>query len=446
VTCVGGQTANNLTPSLAEHGASIIGTRSEDVDRAEDRMKFSQLLDSLGIKQPAWKNFTKLSEAREFADSVGYPVLVRPSYVLSGAAMKVVWEEKQLEQFLTDATNISPDHPVVISKFLQDASEVEVDAVAGFNEVIIGSVVEHIDNAGIHSGDAMMCIPPWRLNREIVENIVDYSNRIGKALKVKGPFNIQYLVKNNEVSVIEANVRASRSMPFVSKFTGINLIKLAARAMVGVGSMPTVAKDAWLKTSGFGIKVPQFSFMQLEGADIVLSVEMQSTGEVACFGNSFYDALSKGYIAAGYSLPPSGSALITVGGQKNKEKLLPLITSLVDMGYNILATEHTAEFIVNNKFKNVEMVHKVSEPDRKPNILDLLFDGKIKFIVNIPSTSTLERYVGMLYDEYQIRRKAVEMGVPVLTTVESAYSFVRTLEWLKRNTPTVASLKSYTRL
>ena len=446
VTCVGGQTANNLTPSLAEHGASIIGTRSEDVDRAEDRMKFGQLLDSLGIKQPAWKNFTKLSEAREFADSVGYPVLVRPSYVLSGAAMKVVWEEKQLEQFLTDATNISPNHPVVISKFLQDASEVEVDAVAGFNEVIIGSVIEHIDNAGIHSGDAMMCIPPWRLNREIVENIVDYSNRIGKALKVKGPFNIQYLVKNNEVSVIEANVRASRSMPFVSKFTGINLIKLAARAMVGVGSMPPVAKDAWLKTSGFGIKVPQFSFMQLEGADIVLSVEMQSTGEVACFGNSFYDALSKGYIAAGYSLPPSGSALITVGGQKNKEKLLPLITSLVDMGYNILATEHTAEFIVNNKFKNVEMVHKVSEPHRKPNILDLLFDGKIKFIVNIPSTSTLERYVGMLYDEYQIRRKAVEMGVPVLTTVESAYSFVRTLEWLKRNTPTVASLKSYTRL
>ena len=442
ITCVGGQIANNLTPHLSKHGIKIIGTSSEDVDRAEDREKFGQLLDSLNIRQPAWKKFTELREAKEFADIVGYPVLVRPSYVLSGAAMKVVWGEQQLEQFLADATNISPDHPIVISKFLQEASEVEVDAVADGNEVILGSLIEHIDNAGIHSGDAMMCIPPWRLDRKTIETVIDYTTRIGKALKIKGPFNIQYLVKDDEVSVIEANVRASRSMPFVSKFVGMNLIDLAARAMTG-HQLPKHTKDLWLKATGFGIKVPQFSFMQLEGADIVLSVEMQSTGEVACFGESFYDALSKAYLAAGYSLPLSGSALITIGGQKNKEKLLPIISLISAMGYNIMATEHTAEFIENNKFKNVQQVYKISEPDRKPNISDLLFERQISFIINIPSTSTIERYVGMLYDEYQIRRKAVELGIPVLTTIESASSFTKTLEWLKTHSPTLAPLKPY---
>ncbi|MFL6419504.1 MAG: ATP-grasp domain-containing protein, partial [Nitrososphaeraceae archaeon] len=340
------------------------------------------------------------------------------------------------------ATSVSPDHPIVISKFLQDASEVEVDAVADGNDVILGSIIEHIDNAGIHSGDAIMCIPPWRLDRKTIETIIDYTTRIGKALGIKGPFNIQYLVKDDEVSVIEANVRASRSMPFVSKFAGINLIELAARAMTG-HELPKDVKDLWLTAKGFGIKVPQFSFMQLEGADIVLSVEMQSTGEVACFGESFYDALSKGYLAAGYSLPLSGSALITIGGQKNKEKLLPLISLISTMGYNIMATEHTAEFIENNKFKDVQRVYKISEPDRKPNISNLLFERKINFIVNIPSTSTIEKYVGMLYDEYQIRRKAVELGIPVLTTIESASSFIKTLEWLKTHSPTVASLKPY---
>src|SRR5687767_15038630 len=228
VTCVGGQTANNLTPKLAKCGIKIVGTSSENVDRAEDRAKFGQLLDLLKIKQPAWRKFTSLAEAKEFADTVGYPVLVRPSYVLSGAAMKVVWGEQQLEGFLTDATNISPDHPVVISKFLQDAAEVEVDAVSDSNEVIIGSIIEHVDNAGVHSGDAIMSIPPWRLDRKTIDTITDYSVRIGKALNVKGPFNIQYLIKDEEVLVIEANVRASRSMPFVSKFVGYNIINLAA--------------------------------------------------------------------------------------------------------------------------------------------------------------------------------------------------------------------------
>ena len=445
VTCVGGQVANNLTPKLAKSGVKIIGTSNEDVDKAEDRSKFSNLLDQLHIKQPAWQKFINLDDAKTFSKSVGYPVLVRPSYVLSGAAMKVVWDERQLKQYLTEASNVSPEYPVVISKFMLDALEVEVDAVSDGSKIVTGSIIEHIETAGIHSGDAMMVIPTWRLTRKIMETITDYSSKIAKALKIKGPFNMQYIVKDENVYVIECNVRASRSMPFVSKFVGLNLIALAARVMTGK-SIPKEAEDAWLKTTGFGVKVPQFSFMQLEGADIVLGVEMQSTGEVACFGNTFYDALSKALIAAGYALPTKGSALITVGGTDMKSKVLPMISILKSMGFNLLATEHTADFLIENGFTDTNVVYKISEPDRNPNIINLLYDREIDFIVNIPNTSTLEKYVGMLYDEYQIRRKAVEMGLPVLTTLESANSFVKTLEWLRNNEPAISSLKGYMRL
>jgi carbamoyl-phosphate synthase large subunit len=445
VTCVGGQVANNLTPKLAKSGVKIIGTSNEDVDKAEDRSKFSNLLDQLKIKQPAWQKFMNLDDAKTFSRSVGYPVLVRPSYVLSGAAMKVVWDEKQLKQYLTEASNVSPEYPVVISKFMLDALEVEVDAVSDGSKVVIGSIIEHIETAGIHSGDAMMVIPTWRLTRKIMETITDYSSKIAKALKIKGPFNMQCIVKDENVYVIECNVRASRSMPFVSKFVGLNLIALAARVMTGK-SIPKEAEDAWLKTTGFGVKVPQFSFMQLEGADIVLGVEMQSTGEVACFGNTFYDALSKALIAAGYALPTKGSALVTVGGTDMKSKVLPMISILKSMGFNLLATEHTADFLIENGFTDTNVVYKISEPDRSPNIKNLLFDREIDFIVNIPNTSTLEKYVGMLYDEYQIRRKAVEMGLPVLTTLESANSFVKTLEWLRNNEPAISVLRSYMHL
>lgn len=445
ITCVGGQTANNLTQSLAKNGAKIIGTASYDVDRAEDREKFSKLLDSLKISQPPWKKFTNLNEAKTFSESVQYPVLVRPSYVLSGAAMKVVWDDKQLEKFIENATIVSPDHPIVISKFFQDASEVEVDGVGSKDKIIIGSVIEHIDNAGIHSGDAMMCIPPWRLTRNIMDTIADYSNKIVRALNVLGPFNIQFLVKNEEVLVIEANIRASRSMPFVSKYVGINLIDLAAKAMLNK-PLPNFNQELWLKSSGFAIKVPQFSFMQLEGADIVLGVEMQSTGEVACFGTSFYDALSKSYIAAGYSLPKKGTSLITIGGQKNKEKLLPVISLMTSMDYKIMATEHTADFLEINGIKEIQRVYKINEPERKPNIIDLLYQHKIDFIINIPSTATKEKYLDMLNDEYYIRRKAVEMGIPVMTTFEASSSFIKTLQWLQTNTPTIEPLKKYLKL
>ena len=441
VTSVGGQTANNLTPKLAENGINLIGTSAEDVDRAENRSKFSAILDKLHIKQPLWQAFTSITDAKNFALDVGYPVLVRPSYVLSGAAMKVVWSQEELKEFTTNAVVVSPDHPVVISKFMLNSLEVDVDGVSDGDNVIIGAIVEHIDSAGVHSGDAMMCIPPWRLSNKIIENITDSTIRIAKEFSIKGPFNLQFLIHNDQEYVIELNIRASRSMPFVSKLVRTNLISLASKAALGK-SLPQISPRQWQNIPIHGIKVPQFSFMQLDGADIVLGVEMQSTGEAACFGNSFYDALSKALTSVGYNLPNSGAALITIGGAENKEKLLPTIALLKKLGFKLMATEHTAEFL-EEKLGNVEIVYKISEPDRKPNIADLLHERKIDFIVNIPSTSTLEKYVGMLYDEYQIRRKSLELGIPVLTTPELSESFSKTLEWLKTNETTKDPLQPY---
>jgi carbamoyl-phosphate synthase large subunit len=442
VTAVGGQTANNLTPKLAQNGIKIVGTSFEDIDRAENRSKFSQVLDELHIRQPLWQTFSKLADAKKFANTVGFPVLVRPSYVLSGAAMKVVWSQTQLKKYLEEATNVSPDYPVVITKFMLNSLEAEVDGVCDGKNTVIGAVIEHIESAGVHSGDAMMCIPPWRLSNKVIETITDYTTKIATAFSIKGPFNLQFLINSDQVYVIELNIRASRSMPFVSKFVKLNLINLAARAVLGK-ALPKIPKDRWRKIHSYGIKVPQFSFMQLDGADIILGVEMQSTGEAACFGDSFYDALSKGLISVGYSLPKQGNALITVGGAENKEKLLQTALLLKNLGYKILATEHTAEFLSDKRIGNVEVVYKISEPRRKPNIADLLYERKINFIVNVPSTATLEKYVGMLYDEYQIRRKAVELGIPVLTTTELADSFVKTLEWLLHNETTKKPLESY---
>ena len=441
ITCVGGQTANNLTPGLAAHGINIMGTSAHDVDRAENRSKFSAELDKLHIQQPRWQAFTNLNEAKSFAQEVEFPVIVRPSYVLSGAAMKVVWSQEQLKKYVQDATDVSPDHPVVISKFMLNSLEVDVDGVSNGKQVVIGAIVEHIDSAGVHSGDAMMCIPPWRLSNKIIEIINDYTKKIALTFNVKGPFNLQFLINDDHVYVIELNIRASRSMPFVSKLVKTNLISLAAKAILDK-PLPKIPENKWQRIHNYGIKVPQFSFMQLDGADIALGVEMQSTGEAACFGTSFYDALSKGLISVGYTLPKSGTALVTVGGAQNKEKLVSTIAKLKQLGFEILGTEHTAEFF-KEKIGEVKIVHKISEPERKPNIADLLYERKIDFIINIPSTSTLEKYVGMLDDEYQIRRKSLELGIPVLTTIELADSFVKTLDWLKENKPTLEPIEPY---
>ena len=441
ITCVGGQTANNLTPGLAQRGINIMGTSAIDVDRAEDRSKFSAELDKLHIQQPKWQAFSNLTEARTFAQDVGFPVIVRPSYVLSGAAMKVVWSQDELKTYVKEATDVSPDHPVVISKFMLDSLEVDVDGISNGKQVVIGAIVEHIDSAGVHSGDAMMCIPPWRLNNKIIETINDYTKKIALTFNVKGPFNLQFLINNDHVYVIELNIRASRSMPFVSKLVKTNLIALASKVILDK-PLPHVPENKWQKIHNYGIKVPQFSFMQLDGADIALGVEMQSTGEAACFGNSFYDALSKGLTSVGYNLPDKGTALVTAGGTQNKEKLLPSIAKLQQLGFKILATEHTAEFF-EEKVGDIEIVHKISEPERKPNISDLLYEKKIDFIINIPSTLSLEKYVGMLDDEYQIRRKSLELGIPVLTTIELADSFVKTLEWLQNNETTKDPIEPY---
>jgi len=441
ITCVGGQTANNLTPGLAQHGVNILGTSAHDVDRAEDRSKFSAELDKLHIQQPLWQAFSNFSEAKTFAQEVEFPVIVRPSYVLSGAAMKVVWSQDELKTYVKNATDVSPDHPVVISKFMLNSLEVDVDGISNGKEVVIGAIVEHIDSAGVHSGDAMMVIPPWRLSNKIIETINEYTKKIALTFNIRGPFNLQFLVHDDHVYVIELNIRASRSMPFVSKLVKLNLISLASKAILNK-PLPKIPENKWQKITNYGIKVPQFSFMQLEGADITLGVEMQSTGEAACFGNSFYDALSKGLTSVGYNLPSKGSALVTVGGSQNKKKLVSSIAKLKNLGFKILATEHTAEFF-EEKVGQIEIVHKISEPERKPNISDLLYERKIDFIINIPSTSTLEKYVGMLDDEYQIRRKSLELGIPVLTTIELADSFVKTLEWLKNNHTTREPIEPY---
>jgi carbamoyl-phosphate synthase large subunit len=277
-----------------------------------------------------------------------------------------------------------------------------------------------------------MCIPPQALSASGRAVIASYVNCIAKVLNIKGPFNIQFVVKNGRVYVIECNLRASRSMPFVSKLVGVNLMEIAASAILGNSIKPFVQQ--YRDLSRVGVKVPQFSFMQLEGADPHLGVEMQSTGEVACFGESFYDALIKAFVAAGYRLPkPDGNILITVGGPILKKRVLPLVEDLQKLGFNIFATEHTADFLIRNGFQGITVLHKIGEPNRKPNLQDYLVQGRLDLIINIPSTTVFEKYAKMLEDEYLIRRKAVELGVPVLTTFETARVFVQGLAWIKTN-------------
>jgi carbamoyl-phosphate synthase large subunit len=435
VTCVGGQIPNNLAPKLAQLGAAILGTSPANVDRAEDRSKFSKLLDELGIPQPAWRAFTSIEDAFSFASEVGYPVLVRPSYVLSGAAMRVIWGPNELERFLEVAAKVSPEYPVVISKFVLDAKEAEVDAVSDGTNVFIGAVIEHIEKAGVHSGDAIMSIPPRSLEPSEEALILDYASKIARALQIKGPFNIQFLVKDGRVYVIECNLRASRSMPFVSKLTGVNLMNIAAKAIIGEGIEESYHN--YRKIQQVGVKVPQFSFMQLTGADPNLGVEMQSTGEVACFGKNFNDAFMKALVAAGYQIPrKNGNILITVGGEDLKKQILPIARELTEQGFKIYATEHTADFLAKNDIKTIAL-YKIGESSRKPNLEDYLVRGQLDLIINIPLKVPSESTRQTMEDEYIIRRKAVELGIPVLTTLEGANAFVEGLSWLKENSLTI---------
>ena len=342
ILSMGGQTPNNIALPLYRRNVKIYGTSPEMIDTAENRYKFSRLLDEIGVDQPQWKELTSLEDAEAFCETAGYPVLVRPSYVLSGAAMNVVSTSSDLSNYLQQAAEVSRDHPIVITKYIEQAKEIEMDAVAKDGKMIMHYISEHVENAGVHSGDATLIHPPQDLDPETVRRIEEATAKIGNALNVTGPFNIQFIAKNNEIKVIECNLRAARSFPFVSKVTGIDAIEMATKVMLDLPVEPY--PDAGLPHDYVGVKVPQFSFSRLSGADPVLGVEMASTGEVACFGRDKYEAYLKALISTGI-VPPEKNILFSVGGFKEKVELLPSVQKLQGAGYNIFATSGTADFL-----------------------------------------------------------------------------------------------------
>ena len=443
IVSVGGQIPNNLALKLHETGVNILGTSAESIDAAEDRFKFSALLDKLGIPQPRWSKLTTIEEAEKFAEEIGYPVLVRPSYVLSGEAMRVAHSREELRDYLELAAKVSKEHPVVISKFIEGAKEVEVDGVSDGEDVLIGAVIEHVEQAGVHSGDAVMSIPPQSLSSDVIEKIEDYSCMIAKTLRIKGPFNIQYLVKNGEVMVIECNLRASRSLPYVSKSRGVNLIDVSTAIMLGK-TLKEIGILELPPTPYVSVKVPQFSFMRLTGADPVLGVEMVSTGEAACIGENFADALLKALQSVEFTFPnDDGAVLITVGGREMKQKIIPLARSLSEMGFKIYATEHTAGALYEAGLKGITVLYKVSEPSRKPNIIDYVLQRKIDLVINIPASNPHSASPDVLRDEYIIRRLAVEYNIPIVTTLELASAIVKVLKYRKHSRTIIRSLNEY---
>jgi carbamoyl-phosphate synthase large subunit len=443
IASVGGQIPNNLALKLSKAGVNLLGTSGESIDKAEDRTKFSALLDKLEIPQPEWRDLSRASDLKKFATKVGYPVLIRPSYVLSGSAMRVAYTESELENYLKLAAKVSRDHPAVISKFIENAKEVEVDGVYDGEDNIIGAIVEHVENAGVHSGDATMGIPSLTLDSDVLRTVQDYTHKIVEALEIRGPYNIQYLVKDGVTYVIECNLRASRSMPYVSKTRGVNMIELATLTMLGKKFKDTGFTDL-PEISHVGVKVPQFSFMRLSGADPVLGVEMLSTGEVACLGENFTDALSKAMQSAEFKMPPLGGAvLITVGGKELKEKIIPIGRALRKMGFKIYATQHTAEALKAADVNNISILHKVREEGQTPNIVDYLQEGKIDLVINIPMPNHLVTFAEVLKDEYTIRRLAIEFNIPVVTNLQLASALTKILEQREGHKFDIRSLNEY---
>jgi carbamoyl-phosphate synthase large subunit len=442
ITSVGGQIPNNLSMKLTESGATILGTSAYDVDVAEDRSKFSALLDKLGISQPPWSKLVSIEDAKHSAEKIGYPVIVRPSYVLSGSAMRVAYNEESLENFLNLAAKVSHDHPVVISKFITGAKEVEVDGVSDGDNVLIGAIMEHVENAGVHSGDATMTIPPQALKLGVQKDIENCTQCIVKALKIRGPYNIQYLVKDDVVNVIECNLRASRSMPFVSKTRGVNLIEQATLAMLG--KKINIKLSPMTAVPHVGVKVPQFSFMRLSGADPVLGVEMLSTGEVACIGESFSDAFSKALQAAEVNIPSKdGAVLISVGGdQEHKKRVIPIARAFQEMNFRIYATANTAN-VLNASGIGTTILYKVKDAQVNPNILDYLQERKIDLVINVPVANRKTNYSDILTDGYIIRRQAVEFNIPVITNLQLAEALVDVLKKSSSNGYLFRSLNEY---
>ncbi len=443
IASVGGQIPNNLALKLSNAGVNLLGTSGESIDQAEDRTKFSALLDELEIPQPEWRDLSTTRDLKKFASQVGYPVLIRPSYVLSGSAMRVAFTADELEDYLKLAAKVSREHPAVISKFIENAKEVEVDGVYDGEHNIIGAIIEHVENAGVHSGDATMGIPSLTLDSDVLRTVQDYTHKIVEALKIRGPYNIQYLVKNGVTYVIECNLRASRSMPYVSKTRGVNMIELATLAMLGKKFSDSGFVDL-PEISHVGVKVPQFSFMRLSGADPVLGVEMLSTGEVACLGENFGDALSKALQSAEFKMPPEGgSVLITVGGKELKKQVVPIGRALRKMGFKIYSTHHTAEALREAGVNNISVLCKVREVGQKPNIVDYLQEGKIDLVINIPMPNHLATFSEILKDEYTIRRLAIEFNIPVVTNLQLASALTKMLEQREGNKFDIRSLNEY---
>jgi carbamoyl-phosphate synthase large subunit len=423
VISMGGQIPNNLATKLHSAGTRIYGTTPRSIDMAEDRNKFSALLDRLGIEQPEWKELTNLDCAKEFAAKTGYPVLIRPSYVLSGAAMNVAWDDKSLEKFLSLAADVSPEHPVVISRFFENSREIEVDAVARNGEILFHAIAEHIENAGVHSGDATVVLPAQRLYAETMRKIKQISEKIACALEITGPFNIQFLAQRGHVRVIECNLRASRSFPFCSKVSRVNMIEMAVKAMldepVEKASIPVLEMEC------VGVKAAQFSFSRLHGADPVSGVEMASTGEVGCIGTNFSDALLKALLSVGYRIPQGGSRImLSTGPIENKFDFLESARKLVKMGHQLFASHGTAKFLAGSNVPVTALYWPLEA--KEPNIENLIKRREIDMIINIPKNNVEKE----LKNDYIIRRMAIDFDIPLFTNIKVAKEFIDALETL----------------
>lgn len=433
VVSVGGQVANNLALPLAKKGYALLGTSAQSIDQAEDREKFSALLNQLNIDQPAWQRVSSLEKAKKFAEEIGYPVLIRPSYILSGSAMNVAYNEKSLSEFLKQAALVSSEHPVVISKFIQDAKELEIDGVADNGRIVIEAITEHVENAGIHSGDATLVIPPQRLYLETIRKTKKITSEIVAALHITGPFNIQFIAKNNFIQVIELNLRASRSFPFVSKVTGYNFISIATRVMLGK-YIPATYET--LELDYVGVKAPQFSYHRLKGANPVANVEMASTGEVACLGENLYEAYLRAWLATEQTLPEK-NILISVA-DVYKAKLLPYLKELEELGFVFYSTSGTHTFLSKNGVGSY-FVHKSSEKS-EPNIQGLIHQRKVELIINLPTASTMDTST----DGFLIRRMAVDHHIPLITNLQSALIMLQCLIDFKGKPPeSVLSWQEY---
>ena len=416
IVSTGGQIPNNLALRLDAMNVPILGTSAKDIDNAEDRAKFSSMLGRNGIDQPEWSALTSMDDINKFIDRVGFPVLVRPSYVLSGAAMNVCSNKDELERFLKLAANVSEDHPVVVSQFIEHAKEVEMDAVARDGEIIAYAISEHIEFAGVHSGDATIQFPPQKLYCETIRRIKRVSRKIAQELHISGPFNIQFLARDNDIKVIECNLRASRSFPFVSKVLKINLIELATKIMLGV-PVEKPGKDLF-DLDYVGIKASQFSFNRLQKADPVLGVDMASTGEVGCLGDDTNTALLKSMLSVGHRIPKR-NILLSTGGPKQKAEMLDAARQLVKSGYKLYATVGSSKFLTENGVENT-LVYWPSDADKHPQALDMLHRHEIDLVVNIPKDLT----VSELSNGYKIRRAAIDLNVPLITNSRLASAFI----------------------